>query len=862
MTQANHPLPPNPRALRRAVLLTRLGMAGERATRSFWPLWSLLLVALAPLMMGAQDAVSPRLFWAIAGLWMLASFAALIHGLRHFRWPTMAAARTRLDETLPGRPLAALDDSQAIGARDAASRAVWLAHRARMAARLKRARAVAPDLKISRFDPFALRYMALLAFVVALIFGGFGRVATLGDLAPGGGARALAAGPDWEGWVKPPTYTGKPGLYLSDLIGKPLRVPVGSVISLRFYAGADGKRLHETVSQTPPTGDDANALSFTIARSGRLEISGRGGAQWQLIALPDQPPTVALDGPLERQARGKMSQPFAAQDDYGVTGGQAVFTLDMGQIARRYGLATPPDPRPPLVLDLPMPINGSRADFRENLVDDLSKHPWSGLPVTMILQVSDAREQTGHSQPAQITLPGRRFFDPLAAAVIEQRRDLLWARANGARVAQVLRALIARPEGFVRNQSGYLMLRVAIARLEAGVKFGLTEDVQTEVSDALWQIATLFEDGALSDARQRMQRAQDRLSQAMKNGASDAEIADLMQELRDATKDYLRQLAEQQQGDKGNQQNAQNQQGQQITQEQIQALMDKLQELMQQGRMAEAQALMEQFNRMMQNLRMTQNQQGGKGQNPGQQAMKGLKDTLRQQQGLSDQAFQDLQRQFSPQDGQEGGQPGNDNGPPQPGQQGQGQGRDQTQGQGQGKGQDQAQGQNPGQGSARDLARRQQALREQLGAQQRNLPGAGTAEGKAARKALEGAGKAMERAGKALQGQDLAEALDQQAQAMEALREGMRGLDRALARQQQQRQPGGQQGQTATQAGRDPLGRDGAGSGRIGVDNNLLQGKDVYRRARDLLEELRRRSGQRSRPKMERDYLKRLLEKY
>ena len=45
------------------------------------------------------------------------------------------------------------------------------------------------------------------------------------------------------------------------------------------------------------------------------------------------------------------------------------------------------------------------------------------------------------------------------------------------------------------------------------------------------------------------------------------------------------------------------QQNQQITGDQIQQMMDEIQRLMNEGRMAEAQELLEQFNRMMQNLR-------------------------------------------------------------------------------------------------------------------------------------------------------------------------------------------------------------------------------------------------------------------
>ena len=162
------------------------------------------------------------------------------------------------------------------------------------------------------------------------------------------------------------------------------------------------------------------------------------------------------------------------------------------------------------------------------------------------------------------------------------------------------------------------------------------------------------------------------------------------------------------------------------------------------------------------------------------------------------------------------------------------------------------------------MADRQQALRDLLDQQTQNLPGAGTAEGDAARDSLGRAGRAMDGAEDALRGEDFAEALDNQAEAMEALREGMRELAEQMA-QQQQNQPG-QQGEAFGQANsenqRDPLGREPGANGRIGTDDQLLQGEDVYRRARELLDEIRKRSAEQDRPDVELDYLKRLLDRF
>jgi hypothetical protein len=268
---------------------------------------------------------------------------------------------------------------------------------------------------------------------------------------------------------------------------------------------------------------------------------------------------------------------------------------------------------------------------------------------------------------------------------------------------------------------------------------------------------------------------------------------------------------------------------------------------------------------MMENMQVTEGQQG---QGEGQQALEGLSDTLRQQQGLSDETFGDLQQQFNPDGQQPGQQPGT--APGQQGEQGQLPGQGGQQGEGQQQGNGQGQGQNgqttPGQGSRpgseQSLADRQQALRDELNRQSRNLPGAGTAEGDAAREALGRAGRAMDNAEDALRQDDLAGALDNQAEAIEALRDGMRNLGEALAQQQQQGQQGDTTGSAENSGQRDPLGRDPGANGRIGTDEQLLQGDDVYRRARELLDEIRRRSSDQQRPDQELNYLKRLLERF
>ncbi|MCB1342776.1 MAG: TIGR02302 family protein, partial [Pseudooceanicola sp.] len=827
------------RALRLPLALTRAGMVAEQLLGAFWPLFSVAMIALAVLMLGLHDLVSVEFVWVGGVLALLGLLAALIRGVRKVQWPTRAMALARLDETLPGRPIQALMDRQVIGATDPDSQAIWHAHQVRMAARAAQAKPVRPSVRLAKADPFALRHVATLALAVALVFGSVWRVGSVAEMTPD--AATAASGPTWEGWIEPPRHTGKPTLYLADIAGNHLDIAQGSRITLRFYGEVGALTLAETVSgrigALPPASDPAQ--EFDVVQDGEMRIDGPGGKTWSVTVVPDAGPRVSVEGTPTAEAVGTMTLPFAADDDYGVVGGNAVIALDLSAVDRRHGLAVAPDARDVITVPLPMPIAGDRAKFTEKLIEDFSEHPWANLPVTFTLTVQDAAGQTGTSEPYAATLPGRRFFDPLAAAVIEQRRDLLWARGNARRVTQLLKAVTHKPEGVFRSETAYLRMRVILRRLDTLSKGGLKADHQAELAKALWDLALLLEDGDLSDALERLRRAQERLSEAMRNGASDQEIAELMQELRRATDDYIRQLSRQAQNQPQNgadQPNSgqQDPNAMQMTQNDLQKMMDRIQELMEQGRMAEAQQAMEEFQRLMENMRVTQGQGGGQGE--GQQAMEGLAETLRNQQGLSDDAFRDLQEQFNPgaNSGQSQGNQGRNGG------QGRGQSHEGQGGQGQAQNDGEGrQGGGNGQDLQGSLADRQQALRQELDRQQGNLPGAGTPEGDAARDALGRAGRAMDGAEDALRQDDLAGAIDKQSEAMEALREGMRALGEALAQQQQQPGQGTAEGEQRAR-NRDPLGREAGSNGSIGSEEDMLQGEDVYRRARELLDEIRR----------------------
>ena len=186
----------------------------------------------------------------------------------------------------------------------------------------------------------------------------------------------------------------------------------------------------------------------------------------------------------------------------------------------------------------------------------------------------------------------------------------------------------------------------------------------------------------------------------------------------------------------------------------------------------------------------------------------------------------------------------------QQGQQGEGQ-----QGQGQ-----QGQG---GEMSAEELAEALRQLQEGQGQLQsdleafaRGLEGMGLQPGEG----FGEAGEAMNEAGRALGEAQGEEAVGNQAQALDALRRGAQDMMSQMQQAMQGEQGGSQEGGRQQSSDRDPLGRPRATTGPDFGDSVKVPDEIDVQRARQILEEIRRRLGNALSPEVERDYLERLLQ--
>ncbi|MBF9235088.1 TIGR02302 family protein [Microvirga alba] len=842
----------------RSSLGTRFERFVARARRSLWweRSWPLLWLPIAVVLLfltaswlGLWLDLPP--VWRMAGLGLFAlALAGSFWPFLRLRAPTRANALDRLDRDtgLTGAPARALDDTLALGSNDAGTRALWALHQRRAEDAIARMRVSPPRPDMPRRDRYAFRAAGLVAAVASAFVAG-----------PEIGSR-LGAAFDWrapkaapptfriDGWIDPPRYTRVPPIMIDLAKEQRLRAPVHSTVVVRA-AGEGSAEITATQGLTalPASGNPRPGLQeqrFTLDGSAELTVgTGRSqSARLAIDAIPDNPPEITFTGPPEVNARGTFTLTYKGKDDYGIVSLEGVVERAEGGKGR--SLVTAPH------LDLPLPSHDEKAPETRSPVD-LTGHPWAGAKVTITLRAKDDAGQEGVSEAITFTLPQRPFTNPLAKALVEQRRKLVLVPDDRKRVQTALDALLIAPDSFTPQWGVFMGLRVGASRLRRA----RTDQDLLDVADWLWNMALQIEDGGLSDAERELRAAQDRLKEAMDRGAPNEEIKRLTDELRQAMDKFLREFAQRMQ--QNPQSRDPNQRGPErvISQDDLNRMLRQMEDAMRRGDMAEAQRLLDQLRNILENLQTAQPNSRmtdplGREMN---QAMRDLENMARDQQNLRDDTFRQGQNKRMQQGDRNRMRQGQRPGQRQPGQRGR-EGDEQDQNQAD-NGQDGQQDQD-----GRALNQRQQALREALEDLQRRMQGLGMQ----GEQGLNDAEQAMKEAEGALgEGQD-GPAVDAQGRALEALRRGMQGMAQQMQQMQQGQgddQPGGSQGnEQATQRDYDPLGRPPRERG-MSDGSAVVPGPDAAARARQILDELRRKLGDPTRPQEELDYFDRLLRK-
>ncbi len=582
----------------------------------------------------------------------------------------------------------------------------------------------------------------------------------------------------------------------------------------------------------------------------RIVRADQRAETFRLHAVPDAPPRIRLAGPPKINARGTLALAYTIEDDYGVTGAEAHFANPVVRGRPVTGRALVEPPRGTLALPS-MP--GGLGDGKTTL--DLSDHPWAGAEVSMTLSTRDEGGNVGESAATTVTLPSKPFSNPLARALVEQRRNLVLDPDDRANVALALDALQLAPESFDVPLGVYLGLHTAQLRLAAAK----TDPDLLGVADYLWQMALRIENGDMNQTEQDLRAAQKALRDALDRGASPDEIKRLTEALRQQMDKFLSEMMKNADRNQADNDQAPNRQNKTITDKDLKSMMDRMEDAARRGDTAEAQRLLEQLNSIMENLKSAK--RGGAQDQATREMNRSMSDLNRMMQEQGDVRDKTFQRNRDGGDDQDDSAQQNGENQPgmgqEPGDQGDGQQNGQPR---QGRGSKQGQKGAPGFG---ELRQRQQALGDQLNALQRKLRGLGM-------KGEQGLGEAedaMKDAEGALGRGDGSAAVEAQGRALDGLQRGSQGLQQQMAQGGQQGEQaqgqGGEQDSEDMQTGEDldPLGRPRQGRGSTqGRDLDVSGG--LAARAQQVLQELRRRLGDPTRSQDEQDYLERLLQRY
>jgi hypothetical protein len=842
---------------RRSLIAAWLALVWERAVPVIWPglAWAACFAVLSLLGIWENIGDPWRAIYAVSTL--LLAGGLTLRAARHFAWPDddSLARRIEDDSGIRARPHEALVDRPSEA--DPMALRVWQEHQARMAKRLKSARARRPRAAWADLDSFALRGSLAVLLAMSWFLAGPNARDRLGEafsLAPisAGGLEAT-----YDAWIDPPAYTGRAPIFLSAGQNE-VEVPEGS----EFVARIAGSRREPRISRRDLTGSTQARLT-SIGDSvweARIDINedsslrlraGPTRETWSLTILPDTVPVVRILEVPDATASGELDLKFAVSDDYG---------------AVSYGLEFRPEIQSDgdwETLEIPA-ATLTPAEDEDGLrtLLETARHPLAGSRVEIRVIAEDAAGNIGASPELGITLPQRVFLDALARAVAEQRRTVMTADADYAELperpamlaeditpgpaylaeeperrierapeglqfaARALDAISDAPGYFFEDAIVYLGLRETVHRLRRA----RSQAELGSLDDDLWNIALRAELGSLADAEAALRAAERALMEALARGADETELAALFEAFQAAMENYLAAMAREA---VENSEMAEGP-GEQLNTEGLQALLDALRDAAELGDTADARQALAALSEMLRNMQMQMSQGAGEGEQEDPiaeaiaRALEELGDVIGEQRDLQDQTFGLGQEEGggAPQPGSEGGQEGNGQMP-----------------------QSLSENQSSA-GQAQALAEMQGALAEQLQRSRQGLPDG-------SEDSLGQAGNAMREAEQALQQGDAQGALEAQEEALADLRAGAEELARDLLERMQD-----QQGEMAEgEDNRDPLGRpaDGAFADGSGVE---VPGEMSRARAREILQELRRRAAEAGRSQEELDYIDRLLDRF
>lgn len=751
--------------------------------------------------MGIFTALYPWAHLVALALFIVLFFDAF--GRSHILWkrPSLSLAMRRVEEAtgLLHRPLDVLID-RPVGVSEE-TYTLWQEHVLRARAQTKKLRLPQWKFDFAKHDPYRLRYIVGVLLTVGLVMG-------WGAL---GGRLIAAINPALgripintttvDAWITPPEYTHLPPIMIA--------TPAGTRFQDEVIKVPEGSVLHAHLAEHD------GKTPVLEANGQEVDFGAEDGKDFGVTTALSSGNTVAIHrgwatlGSWKVQVVPDQAPQVSFTDLPAATEHKDVRVSydakdDYGVTSVTLRM-TPRETLPGISADpVEFPLakldekDVKRTDFK-----DLTAEVWAGKSVELQLIATDAVGHKSESDRVAYTLPERAFFQPIARILIDERKKLLtnvFDQQVRGETASLMAGVAKQPSTFDGDQVVMMALRAGAVRLVLDHEL----DAALSAKDILWQAAVRIEDGAMGLAEQNLKQAQEDLANALDRNASEKEIQALIDRLHQALGQYLAQLSTRMAAQPMSPDDLKQMTGARtntLTPQDLEKMLNDMRGLSANGSRDEARQELAKMKEMLENL-ATGPRKLTAAQKEALELGKEVQQAARDQQELMDKTFQDSQKEGKT---------------------------------------------DPKESQA--LSDKQGKILDKLHGVMQKVKG---------NSALSQSASAMEKAQGSLKQGSLSGALPDQNEALKSLRDAQESMGKSM----QAGQSGTPMDGAAGVAGGDPFGRDN-GKSLLG-DTTKTRVPDHFetQKVREILDEIQRRAGDLTRPKIERDYFERLLQNF
>ncbi len=791
------------RHLVRLIGWTKAVVYWERLWPRLWPLMILLSLFIIAIQFNILPALPASLHLLLLGCTLIGTTGFLVKAFHELEWPSEQHALIRLEREnkLSHQPLQALRDEPVKSNTNHFSEAVWLLHQDRMAKVLAQTKRPWPRSTIYRKDPYSLRAVLILLLVLGSIESRHDfKDRFLNAFQPSVQNETISTGWRAQIWITPPAHTQLTTQYID-------------------------QKNNGTHEQHP--------LIFPQHSRLQVRLEGQSGGDKVLFSIGP------FEDPMENLGKGAYS--LETEVDQG-----DVLRIKQGKhILFQWPIALNADIPPEIhvkgpptrsfrgQLHLPFEatddyglkevrlslrrVENTEQSAEEILIThdvegkklkshfngDLAAHPWAGQKVIATPIAIDNFDQTSVAPSLEFNLPERYFNHPLARELVELRRSLFEDSIEIHRhVSQWLYNQLLRPADFNHDLNVYLALKVGADRLRGEV----TAFELASIQAILWETAVHLDEGPSGTARNQLEYMSRQMNALLQKAEDKAAMEALFEQMHQSLSKFMHQMAQNTDALQGFEELIDNPQVNMLSHEQLIDMLNKARELMRQGNSEAAQKIMEQFQSILQRL-ATQPKPDPVQAAKAREILTSLRQIRNDQQTLLDRTFQRTRNQDR-----------------------------------------------PSLNATRNAiaeAEEQKKLRELLHQQLQRLK---DMQIKPSRD-LRAAEQNMKQAIRSLESGLDENAVQSQTQALRHLEEGLKNSAQSLA------QKIGMQALPQSLPGFDPLGR-GRGRAYQNESGEVVPTEREIERSHEILQELYRRAGQKSRPEQELQYIERLLDRF